>query len=793
MKKNTIEILIVEDDPDVVDFTRVLLSDFIDGKINSVRSGEEAIVYVKEHAPDIILMDIILAGALDGIETAKRIHAFSDVPIIFTTGHNDDLFLKRAKITNPFGYLTKPIQERDLQAVITIAMQQYEQNKLLLRENYITKSLKRIYHPLFITDKNGFITAINDAARKLFGVEEQAILHKHISEYLKVTINTRTLHFEDEIAKAEQNKGLYKEENMVTLLLPNGSVLPISLTFSLIYTDRGELDGVSVMLVDLTQQTLEKNILHKKQLEAAELLIRERKLKNILDIGKDINQELLHMTPIEQRLENVLNIMATFPTFKLAHITLKKGDKLAMRAVSRNASLYLNYTDILPETDEDLTHFYKAFHQQQIELIDQPAFSIYNERIAVLKLTSMMLLPLKNVHTKEPLGVLCITSDSEEAFDIDIINYFEEFASDISLAITLQNHRDELMRLKNEKEKNYEQTILSFVQMIEERDSYTKGHSVHVGTYAKMLGEAMGLTEKECDDLYTAGILHDIGKIQTPDNVLLKPGKLEEDEFDLVKEHVTAGVRMLEHIDTYKDLLHIINEHHERYDGTGYPQGLKEDAISLQGKILALADAFDAMTTNRVYHQGLNVPEALQELEKHSGTQFDPAVVNTAKNIFATLKLENTTEQFLESKFLHERMAYYFRDPLTNMFNEEYFKHFVDVKENMRQKYICVYRISGLDAYNEQQGWCAGNEIIKRSAQLLKKEFQGIASEFFRLHGNKFVIVSDKQIDIDEHIAAFNELNHQYGLNASIQCYDETIFDADAPHERNKTLHKLIC
>jgi putative nucleotidyltransferase with HDIG domain/PAS domain S-box-containing protein len=791
MKKN-INILIVEDDEAIVEFTKALISTFLEGRVDAVSSGEDAVSYVEKHNPDIVLMDIILSGHIDGIEAAEQIHLFSDVPIIYTTGHNDDFFLKRAKITNPFGYLTKPIELRDLQAVITIAMQQYEQKKLLLRENYITQSLKKIYYPLFITDAKGSITSINEATQTLFGITETAILGLNVKEYLNVTINNNPINFEEEIEKAINNHGLYKEESMVTLILPNGSILPISLTFSLIYTDLQEIDGVSIMLVDLTQQTMEKNILHKKQLEAAELLIRERKLKNILDIGKDINQELIHPTPIQERLENILNTIVKFPTFQLAHLALHRDKTLYTAAMSRNGYLYLNYSEDIPNTNDCLNRLYKSFLEKKIFLCNKEVPTIYNQHARNLKLKMMLVLPLQNMQTGEPLGILSIACDSEDTFDIDVINYFEEFANDISLAITLQKHQDQLASLKEEKEKNYEQTILSFVQMIEERDIYTKGHSVRVATYAKMLGEDMGLSQKECEDLYKAGILHDIGKIQTPDKILLKPARLDCEELALVKEHVSAGVRMLKHIDIYKDLVQIINEHHERQDGKGYPHGLKGEEISLQGKIMALADAFDAMTTNRVYHQSLTVQEALQELRRCAGTQFDSNVIKSAEKLFSKLKLDKV-DQLVESHILYERMAYFFRDPLTDMFNEEYFRHYVALPENIQNKYTCVYRISGLDKYNEKKSWCAGNEIIKKTAQLLKTEFASIANNFFRLHGNKFLIMLNEEIDTDKHMQAFTKFYEGLELKAKIECYDEKIFQENSKEEYAKLIHTLIC
>mgnify|MGYP002629952933 FL=1 len=792
----SLHILIVEDDADIVEYTTTLLETFIDGKIGSVNNSEAAIEYVKKYSPDIVLMDIILFGALDGIQTAQEIRKNSNVPIIYTTGHNDEYFLKKAKITNPFGYLTKPIEVRDLQAVITITMQQYEQQKLLQRNTYITQSLQKIYHPLLITNKDGKLTSINEAAQKLFSVEEKVVLGNSIKEYLKITVKHINLDFDEEIIKAKRNNGLYKEEELVALTLPNGSVLPISLTFSLVHGAFETLDGVSVMIVDLTQQVMEKNLLHQKQLEAAELLIRERRLKSILDIGKDINQFLLPMSPLQTRLENVLNTIVTFASFKLAHIALLEGEQLRSKVMSRNGFLYLNYEDVIPNNDHSTKQFYRSLKEQKIVILEVSKSTmptLYNERVKNLHLRTVLLLPLQNIHTHEPLGILSIASDNEMTFDIDVINYFEEFASDISLAITLQNHRDEMKKIKEEREQNYEQTILSFVQMIEERDIYTKGHSLRVATYAQEIARNMGLSEQNCNEIFTAGILHDIGKIQTPDKILLKPAKLNKDEFSMVQEHVSAGIRMIEHIELYKGLLQTVEEHHERYDGSGYPHGLKGNNISMMGRIMAVADAFDAMTTNRVYHKRLSIEDALQELREYSGSQFDPDVVKASCTVLNNRNAPDI-DQLQDSHLIYERMAYFFSDPLSTMFNEKYFKYFLRTKnEELASKQVCVYRISGLDAYNNSKSWCAGNEIILATANLIKKEMKTPSNIFFRLHGNKFLILSDKKENLKEKKVLFDELYKGTNLEARIECYDQEIFQNNSAQEYESLIHTLVC
>ena len=161
--------------------------------------------------------------------------------------------------------------------------------------------------------------------------------------------------------------------------------------------------------------------------------------------------------------------------------------------------------------------------------------------------------------------------------------------------------RNNIETLKREKIKNQEQIIYSMIDMIEARDSYTAGHTKRVATYCVLIAQEMGYTPKDIEFLKKAAWLHDIGKISTPDSVLLKPSKLDNTEYKLIQEHLNSGYEMLSKIDQYKVIADIMREHHEKYDGSGYPRGLKAEEIKPLSRIMMVADAFDAMTTNRVY------------------------------------------------------------------------------------------------------------------------------------------------------------------------------------------------
>lgn len=178
-----------------------------------------------------------------------------------------------------------------------------------------------------------------------------------------------------------------------------------------------------------------------------------------------------------------------------------------------------------------------------------------------------------------------------------------------------------------ELKKLFESLILSFINALDAKSPWTKGHSERVTNYAIAIAKEMGLKEKDMETLRTAALLHDIGKIGTYEVILDKPERLSIEESALVKMHPVKGEEILSPISQLKDILPIIRSHHERIDGEGYPDGLKDNEIPLLARIIAVADSFDSMISERPYRPKLNIEEALSELKRCSGTQFDPQVV----------------------------------------------------------------------------------------------------------------------------------------------------------------------
>jgi len=169
--------------------------------------------------------------------------------------------------------------------------------------------------------------------------------------------------------------------------------------------------------------------------------------------------------------------------------------------------------------------------------------------------------------------------------------------------------------------------VYALVSTVEARDSYTYGHSRKVNNYAVALAEAIGLSPDDVSKVSSAALLHDIGKIGIPDKVLNKKGKLSREDWEAIKSHPRLGANIVGNVPNLVPCVSIILYHHERWDGSGYPEGLKGEQIPIEARILAIADSFEAMTSARTYRPALSLEEVLRELRQGAGGQFDPKLV----------------------------------------------------------------------------------------------------------------------------------------------------------------------
>lgn len=262
-----------------------------------------------------------------------------------------------------------------------------------------------------------------------------------------------------------------------------------------------------------------------------------------------------------------------------------------------------------------------AEHGEPLLIADvdkDPRFSNKADKKSSFVTRNMICVPVKI--KEETIGVLQAINRLNGTFREKDLELFKMLANQVAIAI-------ENARLMEDLRQTFFDTAEALAEAIEKRDPYTGGHTKRVTTYSLAAAGYMELSPDEIDLLKLSAILHDIGKIGVEDRVLRKQAGLNEEEFALMKTHPKMGAEIMEHVEKLKNVIPGMKYHHEKFNGKGYPEGLKELDIPLTARIISVADTFDAMTSDRPYRKGLADEVAIEELRKFAGVQFDPDVV----------------------------------------------------------------------------------------------------------------------------------------------------------------------
>ena len=345
--------------------------------------------------------------------------------------------------------------------------------------------------------------------------------------------------------------------------------------------------------------------------------------------------------------------------------------------------------------------------------------------------------PINKEQATLVLSKLCEKIDQTKANE----RYKEHLQAEVKRQV------EEIRELEKEQEQFYKEFLFGLVNLIEERDSYTGGHSMRVAQYAKAIAKAMDLPLEVCDKVYEAGMLHDIGKTVIPDSILLKPDRFNTLEYHLIQQHVAMAQSILNKLTMFNDLVPIISSHHERIDGSGYPLGLKGHVIPIEAQIISVADCFDAMTTRRIYkNHTMTQEEALLEIENLIGKHFSEHVGFAALSYFRSIQLNQIYDQRPQSLLEYERFSFFFKDQLTKLYNQNFFDYLRLSNEHNYTFCSCLC-IDKFYKYNDTYGWKEGDVLLGLVAEYLRTLFT--QASLFRTKGDTFLILSNEEIHFD--------------------------------------------
>lgn len=370
----------------------------------------------------------------------------------------------------------------------------------------------------------------------------------------------------------------------------------------------------------------------------------------------EVNRTLIHCSDEQQLLQHVCQVVIGQQGYRMCWVGYAQHDNASSIAVMAHAGDDQGYLDSMrlswAETERGMGPSGRAIRSGTTQVCQDiardPQSLPWREEALRRGYAASIALPLHDNGTV--FGLLNVYAGEANAFTADEIALLEEMSADLAFGVrslrtrierdTVQEkNRQQLTLLQD----NLEDTVRVVANLVEIRDPYTAGHQIRVADLAAAIATRMGLADERVHGIHLAGIIHDLGKIQVPSEILSKPGKISDIEFGLIKSHPQVGHDILKHINFPWPIAQMVLQHHERLDGSGYPQGLKGDAILLEARILSVADVVEAMAMHRPYRPGLGMDAALDEVISGRDIRYDAQAVDACVELIRKLGYVFTT------------------------------------------------------------------------------------------------------------------------------------------------------
>ncbi|MCG2772207.1 MAG: PAS domain S-box protein [Desulfobacterales bacterium] len=400
------------------------------------------------------------------------------------------------------------------------------------------------------------------------------------------------------------------------------------------FTDSaGKIDYVNGILFDITDR---------KQAEE-----RLQRTSRALKALSACNQALVHATHETGFLTDVCEVIVREGGYPLAWVGYAQSDKIKSVAPMASAGVEAGHPEWIALTWGDGERGQgpggMAIKTGEIQvakdILQDPALAPWHEEWRRRGFTAIIALPL--IVEGKAIGILDISAQDPAAFDPEEVRLLEELAGGVSFGIWSLRTDGERQRAEAEVQHSLEKlkkaldgTVLAVANTVEMRDPYTAGHQRQVAQLATAIAQEMGFSEERVEGMRVLGCLHDIGKIAIPAEILSKPGRLSYMEFSLIKDHPRVGYEIIKDIDFPFPLAEGILQHHDRLNGSGYPQGISGPDIILEARILGVADVVEAIASHRPYRRSLGIDQALEEISRKRGILYDPEVVDICLKLF---------------------------------------------------------------------------------------------------------------------------------------------------------------
>lgn len=598
----------------------------------SAKTQAEFTSELEQFAPDVVLADYNLPD-LSGLEALRLVRdRYPQTPVIFVTGTLEDEEAAGLLKAGATDYVLKdrlarlgPAVERSLNVV---RERQEAQQALARSELRYRRLFENAQNGVLLLDGQTLtVREVNPKLASLLGYDR--------SDLRGVTFSELGLFSESDasrrVLEALRERGHAREEEMM-LLARDGTRRDVRFV-----AHQLDLDGESVIQCDIA------DITESKRNEVA-----LRRTNQAFRALRACNSALVHAVSEAALFQNMVRVITELGGYRLAFVGIPQEDerKTVRIIAAAGDNDAIGFDEGLPISWGDNDHgrglMAAALRTGQIQINadfeTNPAEAAVRDRARMYGLRSSMSFPLRS--EGRVFAAISVYSADLGAFSPDEASLLSEFANDLAYGIVTLRAREKMAETLAQLERSVDATIQALGRASELRDPYTAGHQRRVAQLARAIAQKVGLPDDEVRSIFVAALVHDIGKIHVPAEILMKPGRISKLELDMLKMHPKAGSDILELIEFPWPVAKIVLQHHERLDGSGYPNGLKGHEILYAAKVLSVADVMESMMSHRPYRPSHPVEDAVTELENGSGRLYDATLVEACVSLFSQFKFE---------------------------------------------------------------------------------------------------------------------------------------------------------